>query len=340
MYVHNAWYVGAISTEVKDTPLARTILDQPIVFFRQSTGAIAALEDRCVHRQVPLSMGKVVDDTLQCTYHGLQFNRDGRCVRIPSQNEIPAAARVKSYPIVERYGFIFIWMGESERASTTPPFEFAWPDNDSIRMMHNRLHARFDYRLLIDNLMDVTHLPFAHATTIGALGVAEDFTARLEPHADGVRISRWMNDIDQAPAHAEASGYTGKVDRWQIITYCPPSSVWLQVGTAVAGRGGREAKGTDLLIDRNTVHILTPETKNAAHYFWITSHKVGALTPAQEQTMFERSIEAFNEDLVIIEAQSARLDPHSPTIDISADAAANAARKILENAIKAEAEAG
>jgi len=340
MFLRNRWYVAAIADEIGGKPLARTILGEPVVFFRDSAGAPVALEDRCVHRQAPLSLGEVVGDNLQCAYHGFCFDRAGDCVRVPSQKKIPPGARVRSYPVVERYGFVFVWPGEPGLAEATPPYPFGWEDTDAARMMHLRLHAKFDYRLLIDNLMDVTHLPYAHRTTIGTAAIAEDFTARTERLEDGVRISRWMENIDQAPAHVEATGYTGKVDRWQVITYTPPGFVWLQVGSARAGTGGRDATGDDLLIDRNTVHSLTPETEHSAHYFWVTSHKAGSMTAAQEQTIYDRSVEAFNEDLVIIEGQAARLDPTIPTVDVTADAAAIAARQLLEKLIAAEARKG
>lgn len=340
MFLRNRWYVAAIADEIGDKPLGRTILGEPMVFFRDSSGAPVALEDRCVHRQAPLSLGTVAGDTLQCAYHGLCFDRTGACVRVPSQKKIPPGARVRSYPVAERYGFVFVWPGEKGLAEATAPYPFGWDDTPAIRMMHLRLHAKFDYRLLIDNLMDVTHLPYAHKTTIGTAAIAEDFTARTERLEDGVRISRWMENIDQAPAHVEATGYTGKVDRWQVITYTPPGFVWLQVGSARAGTGGREATGDDLLIDRNSVHLLTPETENATHYFWITSHKAGSMTPAQERIIYDRSVEAFNEDLVIIEGQAARRDAAIPTIDVTADAAGIAARQLLERLIAAEARKG
>jgi vanillate O-demethylase monooxygenase subunit len=340
MFLRNQWYVGAMSDEIGDRPLARTLLDEPVVFFRDSSGAAIALEDRCVHRQAPLSLGDVVGDTLQCAYHGLCFDRAGACVRVPSQKKIPPGARVKSYPVAERYGFVFLWLGDAGLADATVPYKFGWDDSDAFRMMHTRLQAKFDYRLLIDNLMDVTHLPFAHKSTIGTAAIADNFTARTERLEDGVRISRWMENIDQAPTHIEVTGYDGKVDRWQIITYTPPGFVWLQVGSARVGTGGRDATGDDLLIDRNTVHSLTPETENSAHYFWITSHKAGAMTAEQEQTIYDRSIEAFHEDLVIIEGQATRLDATIPTIDVTADAAAIAARQLLARLIDAEAKQG
>src|SRR5688572_2143212 len=116
MFVNNAWYVCAMSDEVGRTPLGRVALKQPLVLFRKEDGTPVILEDRCVHRRLPLSLGRLIGDTLQCAYHGLRFDCDGACVHIPGQRSIPPTARVKSYPAVERYGWVYAWMGDPERA--------------------------------------------------------------------------------------------------------------------------------------------------------------------------------------------------------------------------------
>ena len=87
--------------------------------YRDSGGRVAALSDLCPHRFVPLSLGKLVDDVVQCGYHGLCFDQTGRCVKVPGQTRIPAAARVCVYPIVERYDFIWIWLGDPALADAT-----------------------------------------------------------------------------------------------------------------------------------------------------------------------------------------------------------------------------
>ena len=112
MFLRNYWYVAALDEEVRDRPLGRTILGEPVVLFRTADGALHAFEDRCPHRQLPLSMGKIVGDALQCHYHGLRFDGSGKCVRVPGQDHIPQNARVRTYPVVERYRWIWIWMGD------------------------------------------------------------------------------------------------------------------------------------------------------------------------------------------------------------------------------------
>src|SRR5512145_2758989 len=98
MFLRNYWDVAASTQEIGRKPLGRVILGEPVVMFRTEGGTAVALEDRCPHRRLPLSMGKLVgDDVLQCHYHGLRFDRTGQCVRVPGQDMIPRTARVKSY---------------------------------------------------------------------------------------------------------------------------------------------------------------------------------------------------------------------------------------------------
>ena len=113
MFLRNYWYVAATDSEIGRKPFRRIIMNEPVVFYRTEDGAPVALEDRCPHRRLPLSMGKLVDgDVLQCYYHGLRFDRTGACVRVPGQDMIPATARVKKYPVVDRYKWLWIWMGD------------------------------------------------------------------------------------------------------------------------------------------------------------------------------------------------------------------------------------
>ena len=110
MFLRNCWYAAAWDDEVAEIPLARTILGEPVVLWRSADGRPAALEDRCCHRALPLSMGRPVGETLQCGYHGLRFDTAGRCVAVPGQSTIPPGARVRAYPLVERHGWVWIWM--------------------------------------------------------------------------------------------------------------------------------------------------------------------------------------------------------------------------------------
>ena len=142
-----------------------------------------------------------------------------------------------------------------------------------------------------------------------------------------------MDSIAPAPAHVEVTGYDGPVDRWQVSTFTPPGFVWLQVGSARAGAGGREAAPDDILLDRHTLHVVMPETADSTLYFWAMANSAASLSEEQEGLIYDRSLEAFNEDIVIIEGQQARRAPALATVDISADAGPLAVRRLMERLI-------
>ena len=158
MFVKNAWYVAAWETEIGDGPLARTILGEPVVMFGTPDGVVV-LEDRCCHRSLPLSMGQVVGDRIQCGYHGLEFDQSGSCVKIPGQNQIPSGASVKSYPLVERWNWVWIWMGDPALADESMIPNWWWfehPDWELVKGKYLKLDC--NYELITDNLLDLSHL--------------------------------------------------------------------------------------------------------------------------------------------------------------------------------------
>ncbi|MBT3534531.1 MAG: aromatic ring-hydroxylating dioxygenase subunit alpha, partial [Rhodospirillaceae bacterium] len=239
-FLMNRWYVAGLAEEVTDRPLGRTLLGEPVVLYRASDGTPVALEDRCCHRQAALSLGDIEGDNLRCGYHGLLFDGTGTCIEVPSQKAIPPGARVKSYPTQEKQGFLFVWMGDSEKATSVVPYDHPYLDREGWASLNAQFHAKCNYRLLIDNLLDVTHLTYAHKSTIGAAGVTDAADVKFERDGEKVAVDRWMMDIAPAPAHVQATGFNGNVDRWQRIEFTPPGFVWLKVGMAKAGSGARD----------------------------------------------------------------------------------------------------
>jgi phenylpropionate dioxygenase-like ring-hydroxylating dioxygenase large terminal subunit len=335
-FLKNRWYVAALTTEIGDTPLARTIAGQKIVLFRDTKGAVVALEDRCAHRQAPLSLGEIVGDNIQCGYHGLTFDRSGSCVRIPSQKQIPPGTCVRPYPATENQGFVHLWTGDRAPLSEETPFDFPFAAMDGLNARYAALSGKFDYRLLIDNLMDLTHLGFTHKNTIGTGGVADSGKARTEREGDRIIVTREMENISPAPTHVEVTGYSGNVDRWQIIEFIPPCFISLQVGNAKHGTGGFNADTADKLIDRRTLHIATPKTENTTYYFWVSTYPSDSMTPKQEQIIYDRTLEVLDEDVRMIEGQQTRYDSDFSMIDINEDAGQLSMRATLERLIAEE----
>jgi phenylpropionate dioxygenase-like ring-hydroxylating dioxygenase large terminal subunit len=341
MFLKNRWYVAALSKELReDQPLGRVICGEPVVFYRNLNGSPIALEDRCCHRQTKLSLGTIEGNDLRCRYHGLKFNSDGTLIEIPSQKSIPEGAGVKAYPVIEDQNYIHIFIGEPSGANLQSHYRHENLSMPHWTSMQAQFSAKCSWRLLVDNLMDFTHVPWSHKNTIGASGLEATNEQKTErDHDEHVRLSRILRNIDPAPAHIKAFGYNGKVDRWQIVDFAPPSYMALTVGVAKAGTGMKSASGENLMLDRRTLHIATPETEATTHYFWTTMHERGSLTDDQEQLIYDQSVETFHEDLLILEAQQERYTDDIPRVDLAADTALFQVRRVLDRLIGEQAQA-
>src|SRR5690606_18653680 len=141
MFVRNAWYVAATRQEVSDKPLARTLLNEPVVLFLNGQAEICALEDRCCHRGAPLSLGEVTSAGVRCGYHGMEFDRSGRCVDIPGQERIPARAAVRSYPVAAKGDYVWIWMGDADKADAADIVDYP-PEGDGWPRANDMLHLK------------------------------------------------------------------------------------------------------------------------------------------------------------------------------------------------------
>jgi nitrite reductase/ring-hydroxylating ferredoxin subunit len=207
---------------------------------RTKDGTPVALEDRCAHRHLPLSMGKLIGDELQCRYHGLRYDKSGRCIRIPGQDLVPQTARVRSYPVVERYRWLWIWMGDPALADpATIRISIGWTIRHGRQKLY--LHVKANWQLIVDNLLDLTHLAFVHETTIGTAALAEHATVKLLRNGDNIVVTRWTIDHPAPPSFLHIHHFTTHVDRWQIIDFLPPAFVRLDVGATPTGTGARKA---------------------------------------------------------------------------------------------------
>lgn len=337
MFLRNFWYVAACDHEVSRKPFGRMILGEPIVLFRKQDGAPVALEDRCVHRHLPLSMGKAVGDHLQCHYHGLRYDCTGQCVKVPGQNTIPPSARVKAYPVVERYHWLWIWMGDPARADPDQITDFHWLDDPNWGAKGSYLHVRANWQLIVDNLLDLTHLAFVHESTIGNAALVENATVKVTRSPNNVVVTRWIIDAPAPPTFVKAGGFTTHVDRWQIIDFVPPAFLRLDVGCTPTGTGAPQGRRVNGINMRN-LNAITPETETTSHYFWGQAHDWDVNNGALTDMLVEQITTAFLEDVAVFEAQQRNMTmlPNAPQVDINADAGLIQARRILERIHKEE----
>lgn len=332
----NAWYAGARSGEIKAELLPRTICGKAVVMFRQSSGAVSALEDACWHRLVPLSKGWLEGDSVVCGYHGLKFNGQGRCTSMPSQETINPSACVRSYPVVERHGFAWLWMGDPALANPGLIPDQHWNDDPAWVGDGFYAYVKADYRLFIDNLMDLTHETFVHSSSIGDDAVAE---APFEvEHGDKkVTVTRWMEGVEPPPFWVKQLGSSEPVDRWQVVHFQAPSVVHIDVGVAPAGTGARQGNRSQG-VSGQVLATVTPETATTAHVFWgfVRDYR----HDDAELTAWLRSglIPIFHEDEVIIEAQQRAIDDNPDRVfyNINIDAGSMWMRRVIDRMIEAE----
>ena len=335
-FVRNAWYIAAWSEEIEAGLLARTIMDQPIVIYRDAKGDVGALEDRCCHRGAPLTHGHIIDQGLQCGYHGLTFDTKGDCVMVPGQKNIPPQAHVRHFPLVERNQILWIWMGDPALADETQIVDYPYHD-DSVKWPHRKamFQIKSNYMLMIDNLMDLTHLGYVHGRTIGGdpnQHVAADMETRQTEN--GAYFIRWMMDHEPPPTYKKGGQFEGKVDRWQEFEYVGPSIVLQWSGALKVGDGAREDR-TKEGFHLRLLHAATPETETTFHYFWSSANGYRQSDPAATQEMYDEIYPTFIEDKVIMEAQQERIDlnPDRDLVEIHADSALSLARLSLDNLI-------
>lgn len=330
MFLKNHWYVAALAEEVGRQPLGRILLDEPVVLFRKENGDAVALEDRCSHRSFPLHKGTLIGDTVQCGYHGLVFDCSGKCVKIPGQGQAPAAAGIRSYPLVERWGWIWIWMGDAALAGETPLADFHWLDDPAWGAKAERLYIKSDYRLILDNLLDLTHLTFVHAGTIGTAANVEQARVQNDLAERSVTVTRWMIDIEPPPTYARA-GFIGNIDRWQILNFEPPCFVNLYAGAVDTGTGAPEGNRRGGVGLRN-LNAITPETATTSHYFWAIAQDRAPADNSATEAMFQEIHRTFMEDWEVLELQQRwnELTAGAPVVNIQSDAGPIHARRIID----------
>jgi phenylpropionate dioxygenase-like ring-hydroxylating dioxygenase large terminal subunit len=339
-FVRNQWYVAAYADEVGEELFARTVLGEPLVLFRAEDGSPVALADRCVHRRFPLSRSRREGDTIVCGYHGFTYDATGSCVFVPGQKRIPRTARVASYPLAEVDSFVWVWIGERDRADPALIPRAPWladPAYTTVRGMEP-LAAR--YGLLVDNLLDLSHETYLHGGYIGTPEVAETpITTEVDDEKGIIYVSRHMADAACPPFYAESTGIEGRITRWQDIEYHPPCLYLLHSRIAPAGVLPNadgvlpNANGADPgAFHVEVVYAITPETEHSTHDFWAVARDfapddetVSAFLRDNNRTVVLQDVEALN---TLERVVSAEADGYQE-LSINIDTGGLAARRIL-----------
>jgi vanillate O-demethylase monooxygenase subunit len=340
MFTKNAWYVACMPEEIGAKPLGRKICGESIVFYRGPESQAVALEDFCPHRGAPLSLGSVTDGRLTCGYHGLEMGCDGKTVAMPGQR-VRGFPAIRAYPVIERYGFVWVWPGDAAQADAAKLHHLDWAENPEWAYGGGLYHIGCDYRLMIDNLMDLSHETYVHASTIGQREIDETPTTTLT-EGDSVITARHMQNIMAPPfwrmaLRGNQLADDVPCDRWQICRFTPPSHVLIEVGVAHAGHGGYHAdakhKAASIVVD-----FITPETETSIWYFWGMARNFNPHDAALTTSIRDGQAKIFGEDLEMLERQQQNLlaHPERPLLKLNIDAGGVQSRRVIERLLAQE----
>ena len=336
MFIRNSWYVIAWDREVPaDGLFSRTVLNEPILLLRCADGGIAALEDRCCHRLAPLSLGRREGDCVRCGYHGMKFDARGHCIETAGLETVPPKARVRTYPVAVQNKWVFVWMGDPDRADRALlPDNFSC-DHPGWRNRPGYLHYDTPYLLVCDNLLDFSHLSFVHEGTLGGSTAIAQARPTVERIERGIRVSRHVPDVPPPPFYLKFRRFEGNLDRWFIYDFLLPGTLLMHSG----GKPVEDAAG-DL---RNAVQLhscqaLTPESETSTHCFFQQSHPAGQGDESIAESIYDSLVVAFEEDRAMITAQyrSIARSPGAAMLPLAMDAALLQFRRLVDEAVAAE----
>lgn len=334
-FVRNAWYVVAFSHEVGTSAvLRRQCCGEDLALFRTQSAEAVALYDRCPHRGVPLSQGHVVSNAVRCAYHGMEFGRDGRCSRIPTQALIPHDMCVRSYPVVERGNFVWVWPGDAAKADPA-----LLPDHYQLGLNRNgwsaepyfMLEIRANYSMLFENLLDTSHISFLHGMALDSGRMASS-EFRTDQEGNAMRLVRTLRNDTPNEYNVKQYGLEMGVPFDRELT----SEAQLPNLHVIRNRFTFPTQRDHPEHVRINVMPITPATENL-HYHFLT---MTTSYPEEHPQSLKAAMESvLTEDKVVLEAIQSlyeRHGPNLPEVSVKADSAALRARRMLASMIEKE----
>ena len=339
-FVRNAWYVACWSSDLSGAPHAETVLGEKIVLWRGADGAARATENLCPHRFLPLSLGRVAGNDLQCGYHGLTFDGGGDCVGAPTQEQPPAGCRIRSYPVHENMGLVWIWTGDPALADPADVYDLPQYREAGWGVAQgDALDVEANYLLLCDNLCDPTHVNYVHPSTLGNPdGINAPVTFEDRPW--GVLTERLTMDSNPTGFIRAFGSHAGKVDMWQRYLMYTPSTSIIAFGGAAAGTGGIEGGGEGR-IQVFSCHFMTPITETRTIDRWLHVRNFSADDPSVGDGISAQFRIAFAEDKEVLQSVQAEEERNSGRVKVGLDLDASAGlfRLKISRLLRAEARA-
>lgn len=332
MYVKNTWYVAAWSHEVSRKPIRRVITEEPLVMFRTQDGTAVALADRCAHRAFPLSEGRTIGDSVECGYHGFTYGADGMCTKVPAQTTIPERAKVRKYPLVEKDGWIWAWMGAAEDANPEDVPDTHWMNDPEWATVTHSFHFACRADLIHDNLLDLTHESFLHKTTVGDDYIYEHGIT-VEVEGNVVSVDRLMPSVAAPPLYADTMDARGSYDRFHCTQFFVPNLHVLHSG--ITGEGKPREEGYLIKV----LNGITPIDQHNSWYYYAFSRNFAVDNEQATEDLRVGLDTVLQEDADALAAQEIGMQSR-PTgefdVLIAQDGGVAKARRILATLIKRE----
>ena len=337
-FMRNGWYVACWESDLQDRPLERIIVGEPVAVFRGAGGKVGALRDRCPHRGVPLSMGRIVDGHLQCAYHGLRFDCSGACVHNPhTEGGRPERLRAASFAAHAAHGVIWVWMGDPDMADTALIPDYSWfaPDNPKYAVVRGSVLVKADYRLVMDNLLDLSHAEYLHANTVGTAGSSGSVRSSVFADEGCVTVLRKVLNLVPSPVWRDVWKRSERIDQESNMSWRAPCNLLLDL--AVMAPDQPRQPGGHL----PSAHLLTPETAHSTRYHFAFARDFLIDDQDYSERLIALGAKAFNEeDRPVIEAAHQRIAAAGDTFKFAeftiGDGGARRARQMLDNLIAAE----
>ena len=339
MFLRHSWYVAALSSELNERPIARTILGEHVAMYRNFEGRIVALSDTCAHRGYPLSLGTVVGDKLVCGYHGFTYDAEGTCVAVPGQDRVPSRLAVRTYPLVELGAWVWIWMGHDEPDMAKLP-ETPWLlESEEWAVVSGVAKIDANFGLLVDNLLDLSHETFLHNGSIGTPEVATTpIEVEVDDEIDMVNVYRHMNDVICPPFYSNTTGLEGRIDRWQDIEYFPPGYYKLNSRIAPVNQPPAPDGSDDDAFHVKIFYGLTPSTDTSVYYFWALSRDFCVGDRDIDGFLEKMQSDVVQEDVDALNILQRRINGGQEIAEVSIkiDRGGLSARKMLERLTEEE----
>lgn len=343
MYLKNCWYSAGWDYELsqsKTSILKRRIAGEGVVLYRKPDGGVVAMEDRCPHRQAALSLGAKEGDSLRCMYHGMKFGPDGKCNEIPGQATIPERACVRVFPVVEKDNWIWVWMGEPEKADPSLICFSVGPGAPDWNIKTSQVHVKTNYRLEIANLMDLTHIAWVHEGTFGGTRKYKDAKPKHTLKPRGLDSEIWLRDV---PAPRFAQHLFPEEARFDLhfhVEFSVPCNFILHFKVHVADAATTEGPSNGpVILDSYSCQAITPCDADSVDYYYSWGASKATDFPGMSDLLKEAIDDAFLEDKATLEAQHRNIKekPDFNTVDIIHDAGPGKMLWVLDKLLKEEA---